>query len=111
MPHRCHQDVSLFGDGGDVFGVGVADGDGSIFLEKHEGYRFPDHVASADDYRFLAVQRNVIVRKERHDGSRGAAKEAALAGSEAAGVDFCKAVHILVGMDEGDHLFFIDAFG
>ena len=67
-------DLGAADDFGEIFGAGVADGDGGVGGEQHHGHGAAEDGAAADDDGFAAFDGNLITAEEAHDaGGRGGA--------------------------------------
>ena len=79
-----YDDIGLAAEGGEVFGFAVGDGYGGVHLQEHEGHRFAEDDAAADDDGVLSGGGDLVVLQDFGDSERGGAAEAGEVADEAA---------------------------
>ncbi len=99
------------GDGGEVAGLGMADGDGGVLVEEQHGGGLAHDVAAADDDGVLAGDGNVAALENLNDAGGGAGRERGTAGLQTAGVDGVEAVYVFCGGDGVEEHLGVDLFG
>ena len=109
-------DVGLAGDGAEVAGAGVGDGDGGItagtFGHEQEGHGFADDHAAADDDGVGACGFDAGVDEESLAAEGGAGDEAGgVFEREFGDVDGVEAVDVFGGVDGADDFGFVDVLG
>ena len=76
LAHGHHDHISLFAEGGQVLGAGVADRDRSVFAVQHHGGRLAHHKASAHHHGPLAGEGNIVILQNFQAGLGGAGRVA-----------------------------------
>ena len=89
----------------------MGDGDGGVLFKKHQRQRFSDDVAAADDDGIFAGEVTVDRFEHLHDAVGRAGAKSCDAGHEASGIEFMKAVHVLVRINGFDDAGGVDVMG
>ena len=89
----------------------MADGDGGVLLQEHEGHGFAHDVAAANHNRVFAAQVVVNAFEHFHAAIRCAGPKARLPHHERTRAADMKTIHIFEGRNGFDHLVGIDVVG
>src|ERR1019366_4493129 len=93
------QDVSLAAHLGQIPGARVADGDGGVLVQQHQGHGLADDVAAAEHHGVLAGHGDLIILQHLNDASGRAGARRGAAGDQVADVDGMKTVGVFIGGD------------
>ena len=66
-----NDDLGAADDSREIFGAGVADGDGGVGGEEHHGHGAAEDGAASDDDGFAAFNGNFVAAEEAHDAGGG----------------------------------------
>ena len=115
-PTGCgDQDVGGLGDGWEVVGFGVADGDGSVgalaLLGEHRGERHADESGASDDDDVFAGGVGAAAHEQLLDAVRRGGQEALAALQDASLICGMQAVDVFERIDAVEQGVGIDAFG
>ena len=89
----------------------MRDRDGGIFFKQHDGHRFSDNIASADDQSVGAGERIVHGFQHFDDAVWRAAAEAADAGHDRTDVDNMETVNVFICTDCLNDFLLVDMTG
>ena len=106
-------DIGLAGLGGQVFGSGVAQGDGGVLAAagKHQADGAANGHTAADDHGLGAVELNAEASQKVQAAVRGARQGRLLVEHELAQIDRVQAIGILGGVDSLEDGVFIQVLG
>ena len=65
--HGRNQNIRFARDAGQILGLGVAHGDGRVFMKEHQREGLSHDIAAADHHRSLAAEKNLATLEYFHD--------------------------------------------
>jgi len=106
------KNVGLAGDLGKVFGFGMANGHGAVFVKQEDGNGFADDVASTDDYGMFASHVDAGGFDKFNTACWRASGQTVLpAKKQRTSINGVKAVDVLFRVDVRKNLAFVQVLG